>query len=124
MKKVRKCIQTYMKIKKMKISLGNVQSPYRKHSDVYHLNNIIMDRLSGESCHMKSADSIAETNQATLYSTEFLNSLSISGMPPHHIDRVKRIWYLSPMRAAKVQASAQSRQNLRCSLIQAEKFSL
>ena len=35
------------------------------------------------------------------------------------MDRVKRIWYLSPMRAAKVQASAQSRQNLRCSLIQA-----
>ena len=37
------------------------------------------------------------------------------------MDRVKRIWYLSPMRAAKVQASlrgAQSRQNLRCSLIQ------
>ena len=33
--------------------------------------------------------------------------------------RAKRIWYLSPMRAAKVQASAQSRQNLRCSLIQA-----
>ena len=37
--------------------------------------------------------------------------------------RVKRIWYLSPMRAAKVQASlrirALSRQNLRCSLIQA-----
>ena len=35
--------------------------------------------------------------------------------------RVKRIWYLSLMRAAKVQASlriAQSRHNLRCSLIQ------
>ena len=31
------------------------------------------------------------------------------------MDCVKRIWYLSPMRAAKVQ----SRQNLRCSLIQA-----
>ena len=39
-----------------------------------------------------------------------------------HMDLVKRIWYLSPMRAAKVQASlhiAQSRQNLHCSLIQA-----
>ena len=39
-----------------------------------------------------------------------------------YVDRVKRIRYLSPMRAAKVQvacASAQSRQNLRCSLIQA-----
>ena len=35
------------------------------------------------------------------------------------MDRDKRIWYLSPMRAAKVQAFAQSRQNLRCSLIQA-----
>ena len=41
-----------------------------------------------------------------------------------YMDRVKRIWYLSPMRAVKVQASqacasAQSRQNLRCLLIQA-----
>ena len=37
------------------------------------------------------------------------------------MDRVKQIWYLSPMRSAKVQASAsaQSRQNLHCSLIQA-----
>ena len=38
------------------------------------------------------------------------------------MDRVKPIWYLSPMRAAKVQASlriAQSLQNLRSSLIQA-----
>ena len=38
------------------------------------------------------------------------------------MDHVKRIWYLLPMRAAKVQAScasAQSRQNLRCSLTQA-----
>ena len=35
------------------------------------------------------------------------------------MDRVKRIWYLSPMRAAKVQASLRIRQNLRCSLIQA-----
>ena len=38
------------------------------------------------------------------------------------MDCVKRIWYLSPMRAAKVQAScasAQSRKNLRCSLMQA-----
>ena len=40
----------------------------------------------------------------------------------YNMYRVKQIWYLSPMRAAKVQASlhtAQSRQNLRCSLIQA-----
>ena len=38
------------------------------------------------------------------------------------MDRVKRIWYLSRMRAAKVQASLrirESRQNLRCSLRQA-----
>ena len=27
----------------------------------------------------------------------------------HHMDRVKRIWYLSPMRAAKVQASLRIR---------------
>ena len=41
-----------------------------------------------------------------------------SNMKNNHndMDRIKRIWYLSHMRAAKVQAS---RQNLRCSLIQA-----
>ena len=36
----------------------------------------------------------------------------------YQLDRVKRIWYLSPMRAAKVQASLRI-QNLHCSLIQA-----
>ena len=30
-------------------------------------------------------------------------------MTLHHLDRVKRIWYLSPMRAAKVQASLRIR---------------
>ena len=38
------------------------------------------------------------------------------------MDRLKRIWYLSPMRAAKVQASLRIRavcQNLRCSRIKA-----
>ena len=30
----------------------------------------------------------------------------------HRMDRVKRIWYLSPMRAAKVQASLRIRDNL------------
>ena len=30
-------------------------------------------------------------------------------MPLKHMDRVKRIWYLSPMRAAKVQASLRIR---------------
>ena len=40
----------------------------------------------------------------------------------NQMSRVKRIWYLSPMRAAKVQASLRIRavcQNLRCSLKQA-----
>ena len=40
----------------------------------------------------------------------------------YQLDRDKRIWYLSPMRAAKVQASLRIRAvspELRCSLIQA-----
>ena len=32
-----------------------------------------------------SADSVAEENQASLYPTEFLNSLTPSGIPPHHL---------------------------------------
>ena len=43
----------------------------------------------------------------TLINRNFINS-----MPSYcdlHVDRVKRIWYLSPMRAAKVQASLRIR---------------
>ena len=40
----------------------------------------------------------------------------------YYVDCVKRIWYLSPVRAGKVQVSLRIRSvspNLRCSLIQA-----
>ena len=38
-----------------------------------------MEKFSGDLYHMKSVDSIADTNQATLYTTEFLidNSLNL-----------------------------------------------
>ena len=36
-------------------------------------------------------------------------TVEMLGMLKHYMDRVKRIWYLSPMRAAKVQASLRMR---------------
>ena len=72
------------------------------------------------------------TGLRTMNLFEGLNSSDESN---HQLGRVKRIWYLSPMRAAssefgtyrpceqrrfrRASASAQSRQNLRCSLIRA-----
>ena len=51
-----------------------------------------------------------------------LENVFVKHYAPNHMDRVKQIWYLSPMRAAKVQASLRIRAvspELRCSLIQA-----
>ena len=56
-------------------------------------------------------------NHSRCYSEGYVHAKPV--LARSNLDRVKRIWYLSPMRAAKVQASPQSRQNLRCSLIQA-----
>ena len=49
---------------------------------------------------------------ACMYPCNAYNISSISVLQSHkknHMDRVKRIWYLSPMRAAKVQASLRIR---------------
>lgn len=53
--------------------------------EVDNLNNEIMDKLPGNSIILRSIDSIEEDDQQVLYPLEFLNSLNISGMPPHII---------------------------------------
>ena len=53
--------------------------------DVDRLNEIIMSKLPGASTVLVSADTVADQNQATTYPTEFLNSINISGMPPHRM---------------------------------------
>ena len=40
---------------------------------------------------------------------DLYSRISLNVLPLYHLDRVKRIWYLSPMRAAKVQASLRIR---------------
>ena len=52
-------------------------------NDVDRLNEIIMAKLPGASTLLVSADTVADENQATQYPTEFLNTVNISGMPPH-----------------------------------------
>ena len=43
----------------------------------------IMDKFHGEGKMYLSADSVAEEDLDTAYPTDFLNSNTVSGMPPH-----------------------------------------
>ena len=56
-----------------------------KNEDVDKLNDEIMERLPGDTIILRSVDTVTEENQAALYPPEFLNSLNISGLPPHII---------------------------------------
>ena len=51
----------------------------------------------------------ARPNLTELYSNCITHKLYPAHQPKFDMDRVKRIWYLSPMRAAKVQASLRIR---------------
>ena len=57
-----------------------------KNTTVDILNDKIMEELPGETITLRSVDSVADDNNATLYSPEFLNSLNISGLPPHKMN--------------------------------------
>ena len=56
-----------------------------KNNEVDKLNDDLMNKLPGNMIILKSVDSVADDDQAALYPSEFLNSLSISGLPPHII---------------------------------------
>ena len=45
-----------------------------------------MSLFPGMSFKYRSADTIAEENLSQTYPTEFLNSLSLSGLPPHEME--------------------------------------
>jgi len=53
--------------------------------DVDHVNSIISSLTGGESKSYLSADSVVDPSHADLYPTEFLNSLTPSGIPPHRL---------------------------------------
>ena len=57
-----------------------------KNVDVNNLNTIIMDQFPEEAVEYYSADMIEEqTNSEHQYPIEFLNSLTIGGLPPHKL---------------------------------------
>ena len=47
------------------------------------INEMIMDKFPGIGHTYLSADTIAEEDMYNAYPTEFLNSITLSGMPPH-----------------------------------------
>ncbi|CAB4486657.1 unnamed protein product [Rhizophagus irregularis] len=63
---------------------GAILAP--KNVDVYLVNTIIMDQFPGEAVEYLSADTIKEqSNSEYQYSIEFLNSITIGGLPPHKL---------------------------------------
>ena len=54
-----------------------------KNSTVDHLNEEIVRRLPGNTVISESIDTVVDEDTATNYPVELLNSIDISGMPPH-----------------------------------------
>ena len=54
-----------------------------KNENVDKLNELIMNNFPGEGRIYLSADTIDEKDNEHLYPIEFLNSITLSGMPPH-----------------------------------------
>ena len=51
--------------------------------NVDKINEVIMEKFPGEGKTYLSADSVADEDMANTYPTDFLNSVTLSGMPPH-----------------------------------------
>ncbi|XP_074596266.1 uncharacterized protein LOC141851422 [Brevipalpus obovatus] len=58
-----------------------------KNEDTHHLNDQILSRLSGQEHVYLSSDRVdsADGDDPTVYPTEYLNSITPSGMPPHKL---------------------------------------
>lgn len=56
-----------------------------KNVDVNGLNLKIQQLLPGDLVSYKSIDAVCDTNETVNYPIEFLNSLDLPGMPPHHL---------------------------------------
>ena len=54
-----------------------------KNEDVDSSNCAVIRRFPGDIYELKSADSVAKDGEENTYHVEFLNSLDISGLPPH-----------------------------------------
>ncbi|XP_053968537.1 uncharacterized protein LOC128869968 [Anastrepha ludens] len=53
--------------------------------DVNEINADILDKIPGDTVVYRSVDTIIDQDQVVNYPTEFLNSLDISGFPPHYL---------------------------------------
>ena len=60
-----------------------ILSPLNK--KVSHLNNWLLGEFGGEQRTYKSIDTALRDDQATVYPAEFLNSIEMSGLPPHQL---------------------------------------
>jgi ATP-dependent DNA helicase PIF1 len=56
-----------------------------KNEDADIINNKIAESIVGDAVEYFSADSVDDDNGNNLYPPEFLNTLTPSGMPPHHL---------------------------------------
>ena len=52
---------------------------------VDHMNDRVLDMFPGDTVTYLSADSVAEVGQQSVYPTEYLNSLTLSELPPHKL---------------------------------------
>ena len=55
-----------------------------KNVDINELNFLIQHLLPGDLVLYKSIVTVCDANEAVSYSSEFLNSLDLPGMPPHN----------------------------------------
>lgn len=56
-----------------------------KNKDVDDLNFAIQNAIPGQLSKYKSVDCVTNSEEATNYPTEFLNSLDVPGFPPHNL---------------------------------------
>ena len=54
-----------------------------KNIDVHEINNIVLTKIRDQAVLYKSVDTVLEPNEVVNYPSEFLNSVDLSGFPPH-----------------------------------------
>ena len=54
-----------------------------KNIDVHEINNIVLTKIRDQVVLYKSVDTVLEPNEAVNYPSDFLNSIDLSGFPPH-----------------------------------------
>ena len=50
---------------------------------LHEINNIVLTKIRDQAVLYKSVDTVLEPNEVVNYPSEFLNSVDLSGFPPH-----------------------------------------